>query len=307
MAHVLEGFATIGIVIALGALLAHLGILDDRARKILSDVAFFVASPALMVTTMAGTDVHAVLSGNLVASAAGVVVPVAIYIAAARLVWRRGTGDTVIGALASSYVNAGNLGIPVAAYVLGDASFVAPTLLLQLVVLQPVALALLDADRAGRRPALRQMLVRPLTNPLTVGTLVGLALSITGWSLPVFVERPVELVGGMAVPGMLLAYGIALRLGPGLGGGIPKSELALTTLLKLIVQPVVAYLVAAFALGLDGHELLAIVVCSALPTAQNIYVHASRYDRATTLARDTILLTTIGSVPIILLIAVLLG
>ena len=111
----------------------------------------------------------------------------------------------------------------------------------------------------------------------------------------------------MAVPGMLIAYGIALRLGPGLGGGIPKAELALTTALKLVVQPLVAYLVAHFALGLDGHPLLAVVVCSALPTAQNIYVHASRYDRATTLARDTILLTTAGAVPVILLIAYLLG
>ena len=55
----------------------------------------------------------------------------------------------MIGALASSYVNAGNLGLPVAAYVLGDAAFVAPTLLLQLLVLQPTALAALDADVRG--------------------------------------------------------------------------------------------------------------------------------------------------------------
>ncbi|YAL83549.1 AEC family transporter [Dermacoccaceae bacterium W4C1] len=307
MIQVFEGFATIGLVIGLGALLAHLGVLDDRAGVTLSTIAFYVASPALMITTMSRTDVHAVLSGNLIASAAGVVVPVAIYVAFARLRWRRQTGDTVIGALSTSYVNAGNLGIPVAAYVLGNASYVAPTLLLQMLVLQPVALVLLDADRAQQRPSATQLLVRPITNPLTVGTLLGLGLSITGWSLPVFVERPVELVGGMAVPGMLLAYGIALRLGGGLGGGIPVSELALTTGLKLIVQPLVAYLVAAFVLGLEGPTLLAVVVCSALPTAQNIFVHASRYDRATTLARDTILLTTIGSVPVILLISAALG
>lgn len=70
-------------------------------------------------------------------------------------------GELVIGSLASSYVNSGNLGIPVAAYALGSASFVAPTLLLQLLVLQPVALALLDSDRFGRRPRARDLLVRP--------------------------------------------------------------------------------------------------------------------------------------------------
>ena len=55
--------------------------------------------------------------------------------------------------------------------------------------------------------------------------------------------------------------------------------------LKLFVQPAVAWFVASVLLGVDGHALLAIVVTSALPTAQNIFVHATRYDRATTLAR----------------------
>ena len=52
----------------------------------------------------------------------------------------------------------------------------------------------------------------------------------------------------------------------------------------------------------NGAALLAVVVCSSLPTAQNIFVHATRYGRATTLARDTILVTTIGAVPLIALV-----
>ncbi|WP_026181314.1 AEC family transporter [Demetria terragena] len=307
MTEVLEGFATVGLVIALGAFLAHIRLVDDQARVVLARLAFFVASPALMVTTIGASDVSDVLSGNLVATAAGVLVPAAIYALVARLVWRREVGDTVIGALASSYVNAGNLGIPVAAYALGNASYVAPTLLLQLLVLQPLALAVLDADRGDRRISAKDLIVRPFTNPLTLGSLAGLALAITGWKLPFVLLHPVELVGSMAVPAMLIAYGIALRLGPGLGGGIPKGELVLTTMLKTVVQPLTAFVVAKFALGLDGHALLAVVVCSALPTAQNIYVHAARFDRATTLARDTILLTTTLAVPVIVGIAYVLG
>ena len=211
------------------------------------------------------------------------------------------------GRLASSYVNAGNLGLPVAAYVLGDAALVAPTLLLQLLVLQPVALAVLDADVRGHRPTVRQMMVRPFTNPLTIGTLIGLLLSVTGWQLPPIVLDPIELIGAMAVPAMLIAYGIALRLGPGFGGDVPTGELALTSSLKLAVQPLVAYAVAHLALGLSGHALLAVVVCSSLPTAQNIFVHATRYDRSPTLARDTILVTTVGAVPLITLVVWVLG
>ncbi len=46
---------------------------------------------------------------------------------------------------------------------------------------------------------------------------------------------------------------------------------------------------------------------SALPTAQNVFVFASAYDRGTSLARDVILLSTVLSVPVLVGIAVLLG
>jgi malonate transporter len=304
---VLNGFATIGVVIAVGALLAHLKIVDLGAQQVLSRIAFFVASPALMVITLSRADVHQVLSANLIASVAGVVAAAGIYIALARLLWHRSLGETTIGALSAAYVNAGNLGIPVASYVLGDAAFVAPTLLLQLLVLQPLGLGFLDADAQGGRTPWWQLLTRPFRNPLTVGSLIGVALSLTGWTLPTMVASPLGLLGDMAVPCMLLAYGIALRLGPGLGRAGSVAELASTSALKLFVQPLVAWFVASVLLGVHGHALLAIVVTSALPTAQNIFVHATRYNRATTLARDTILITTIGAVPVLFLVAALLG
>lgn len=305
MEGVLLGFATIAAVIAVGALVAHLGLVDLTAQAVLARISFFVATPALLVTTVSRADVHDVLSKSLLATAVGVAVPATVYLVAARR-WRRTPGEQVIGALSSSYVNAGNLGLPIAAYVLGDAALVAPTLLLQLLVLQPAAMLVLDADVAGRRPRVRELLVGPFTNPLTVGTLVGLTLALTGWELPEVVAAPVGLVGAMAVPGVLLAYGISLRLGPGFGGDVPTGELALTSTLKLVVQPLVAWAVAHLALGIDGAALLAVVVCSSLPTAQNIFVHATRYDRATTLARDTILVTTLGAVPAIALVVLLL-
>ena len=190
MEGVVLGFATIVAVIGVGALVAHLGVVDLGAQQVLSRIAFFVASPALLLTTVAEADTHGVLSRSLVATAVGVVVPAATYIGVAWWRWRRSVGERVIGALASSYVNAGNLGLPVAAYVLGDAALVAPTLLMQLLVLQPVALAVLDADVRGHRPTLRQVLVRPFTNPLTIGTLIGLLLSVTGWTPAADRPRP---------------------------------------------------------------------------------------------------------------------
>jgi len=283
------------------------GVLGAGTEGVLSRLAFFVAAPALLFLTLAEADTHALLSSALVATAGSAVLSALLFSLLAWWRWRPGPAQLTSGALATSYVNAGNLGIPVASYVLGDAAFVAPTLLFQMLVFQPIALGFLDADKHGGRSSVWKLLSRPFVNPLTVGSLFGLALSLTGWTLPTMVAAPLGLLGDMAVPSMLVAYGIALRLGPGLGRAGSVAELVTTSTLKLLVQPAVAWFVASVVLGVDGHALLAIVVTSALPTAQNIFVHATRYDRATTLARDTILITTVGAVPVILLVAALLG
>lgn len=305
MAGVFTGFATISVLIALGALLAQLRILDERGQKTLSTVAFYVASPALLITVMDDSDLGFVLSGNLVAVAGGVLVA-ATLVATVETLRRRGLGNTVVAVLCGSYANAGNLGLPIAAYVLGDPVLVAPTLLLQMLVLQPLALVLLDADASTTKLSFWDVIRRPLTNPITVASLIGVALSVTDLDLPTAVSDPLELVAGMAVPSMLIAYGVALRLGPLPGRGVPALELAAVVATKQIVQPVAAYLIGRFALGLDAEALLAVTVLSALPTAQNVFVVAQRYNRATLLARDVIFVSTLATVPAILLVVLLL-
>ncbi len=311
MAGVLAGFGTIAIIIGVGFLMAHLGILEGASQRMLSRLAFYVASPALMVTVLGTTDVRQIFSANLIASIAGVVVSAGTYVVLARRLWHRTASDTVIGAFAASYVNAGNLGLPIAAYVLGDASLIAPMLLTQLVILQPIGLAVLDATATpadltqsrGRR--VRRRLIQPLRNPLLVGSLVGVSLSLLDRRLPHVLEDPLILIGGMAVPAMLIAYGVSLRLGPRPGAGEPALQIGVIVGLKLALQPLVGYLVGRLVLDLSGPDLLAVTVVAALPTAQNVFTHAVRYQRGIILARDTIFISTLLSVPVLLAIAVL--
>lgn len=313
MQDVLAGFATIAVVIAVGFLLAHTRVLDVESQGMLARLAFYVASPALMVTVLGRTDVSQLFSANLVASLGSVVVTATVAVLLARLAWRRSASDTVIATFSASYVNAGNLGLPIAAYVLGDVSLIAPMLLAQLMVLQPLGLAVLDstvhvADPAhGRGRRLLGRLGQPLRNPLMLGSLAGLLLSVTGLSLPRVVLDPLTLVGGMAVPAMLIAYGISLRLGPRPGAGEPPVQIGTIVALKLVLQPAVAYGLGRFAVGLDGLDLLGVTVVAALPTAQNVFTHAVRYRRAEILARDSIFISTLLSVPVLLLIAGVLG
>ena len=312
MLGVLAGFVTIGAVIGLGALLAQWRILDANGQKTLVRLSFFVASPALIVTVLADTDVSQIFAANLVASRVSVVVAASIWVLLARLAWKRSVGETVIGAFGSAYVNAGNLGLPIAAYALGNASLIVPMLLTQMLILQPAGLMALDLATSkvsdlSRRAWAWYMLTRPFRNPMTVGSLLGLFLSITGIQIPRLIDDPLQLVANMAVPGMLLAYGVSLRLGPRFGAGEHRAPLATVVALKVVGQPLVAFLVARFVVGLEPADVFAVTVIAALPTAQNVFTHAVRYNQGVVLARDSIFLSTVLAVPALILIAALLA
>ncbi|WP_022924924.1 AEC family transporter [Serinicoccus marinus] len=305
MVAVLEGFSLIAAVVAVGWLLAHTGLFSRDEQRMLARLTFWVGSPALLFLIVSRADVDVIFSGFLVATVAAVAVCATAYLVVARLVLHRRWADAVMGGMAASYVNANNLGIPIALYVLGDASWSAPVLLMQLLVLQPGWLAALDATRAGRVSWLR-VVRSPLTNPLTIGTVLGLVVNLSGWTPPELVLAPVELVSGVAVPCMLIAFGLSLRLSP-----LPRrdalAEPVTVVLVKLALMPLVAGLVAGPVLSLDRADVLAVVVMAALPTAQNVYVLSVAYGRGERIARDGVFLTTVLSLPVMLLVTAILG
>jgi len=57
----------------------------------------------------------------------------AAYFPIATGIWRQRRGDAAVSAWACSYVNAGNLGLPIAAYALGDTAVVSALIVFQCV------------------------------------------------------------------------------------------------------------------------------------------------------------------------------
>jgi len=305
---VLEGFVVIGVVVAVGHLVGRAGVLGPAAMHVLSRAAFYVASPALLFVTLARADVGAVFSDGLVVTAVTSVLACLLYVPVGLLL-HRPAAETAVGAMASGYVNAGNLGLPIATYALGDATEVAPVLLFQLAVLTPLFTTVLDvlSERAdGHQSAWGRTLTAPLRNPIALATGAGIAVSATGLLPPEPVLAPIELIANLAVPGMLLAFGISLCGTQRPGAGATAPLLASVLVLKNVVHPLLA-LLTGLVLGLQGHALLAVVVCAALPTAQNVFAYAVRFDQGVTLGRDAALSTTLLSVPVLFGVVALLS
>jgi len=303
---VLTGFAIIAVVITVGYLVGRFNIAGDNARQVFSRTAFFVTNPALLFTILAGTDVHKIFSTSVLVAASSAFVIAGLFVVASRLFFRRSAAETTIGAISASFVNANNIGIPVAIYVVGDASLVAPVILLQQLVFTPVCLTVLDLVSGGK-PSLRSILTQPIRNPVIIASVAGAIVSALGWTIPEPVLAPLELLGGSAVPLVLMAFGISLYGMRPFQAGRERVDVVVATVLKSVLMPVVAYLIARFVFGASGSELFGAVVMAALPTAQNVFLFASRYERGVTVARDVVLLSSISAVPVLILAAVLLS
>jgi predicted permease len=304
MNSVLVGFGALVAVIGVGWVAGRARVLGDGAAGVLSRLSYFVATPALLLLTLAEADPGVLLSPALVASAGSAVLCALAYAALARWRWRSRPAELATGALASSYVNAGNLGVPIAVYVLGDASYVAPVLLFQVLVLAPVGLTVLAGSRAESRS---RLLTQPLRTPVVVGCALGLAVAAAGWALPPLVRQPIDLLAALAVPAALLAYGMSLHGAPRPASGDGAGQVWLAVALKTVAQPALAFALGTWVAQLDGTALLAVVITSALPTAQNVFVYATAHDRGTGLARDVVLLSTVLSVPVLVAVAIVLG
>ncbi|MBF4479828.1 hypothetical protein SAMN02745947_02279 [Rhodococcus rhodochrous J3] len=308
MSGVIAGFSVIFVIIAIGFTLGRLGTLGHEAQTVLSRLVFFVATPALLFDVLATSDLSVIFSPNLYIAAATAFAVAIVHFVVAKLWLRRAVPEATIGALCAGYVNSANLGIPIAVFVLGDASFVAPLLLFQIVVLSPIALTMLDLSTMRAGVSLLDTLLAPFKNPIVLAAAAGLAIAISGWTPPEALLQPFHLLGGASVPGALLAFGLSLQGVRVLEKGTsPRRDIALASVLKILAQPVLAYLMGRFVFGLDGHALFAVVVVAALPTAQNVFVYASAYGRGTVLARDAALVTTLASIPAIGVTAALLA
>lgn len=305
MLNSLTGFVVVGVAIAVGYVLGRLDLLGAHARPVLSRLIFFVLSPFLLFVVLAQADVGTLFSALLPVSAIAAFVVIALDVLVARFVWRRNLGETTMGALSSGLVNSNNIGIPLSLYLLGSAAYPAPVILMQLLVITPIAVTILDAVTAGRTSFWRT-LARTFRNPIVVGSVLGTIVSVAGWELPPIVMDPAELIANACVPVLLISYGISLHGQRVLAPSGRRRDIILAATMKLLIMPVVAW-AAAKLFGMSAHDTLVVVVLAALPTAQNVFNYAQRYDVGETIARDTVFLTTVGCVPVILAASVLLA
>ncbi len=306
MGGVVSGMLIVASVIAVGYFAARYKVLAADVQSALTRTAFYITNPALLFTVVGESDIRAALDVDAPLALLSAAVIGLLYCLLSFLFFRRPVAEKAVGAMASSYANANNIGIPVSLYAVGTAQHVAPVLLVQLLIMAPFYLSVLGVA-GGTKISWKRMLLQPFSNPMIIASGLGVVMALTGWDAPELVQKPIDMLAGAAVPMVLLAFGMSLAGKAPLQKGDGRVETVVATTLKVAGMPVVVWVLGRFVFGLEGQHLLASVIMAALPTAQNVFLFASPYGRGMTMARDVILCTTVLCIVALVVVAWLLG
>ena len=297
-------------LILLGFFAVKLRGIEEAGVRGLVVFVFNFAIPALLLRSLADLDFPPDLEwAFLIAYYAGAFATYGLGLTVARLGFRRPLADQAIFAMSASYSNLVLMGIPVVLVGLGpDASL--PMLLViafHSAIFLPITVALIERGRRGPAspgPGLASVFAEMARNPIIIGIVIGFALNGSGIRLWIGLESLLDILATAAVPCALFAMGASLA-GYSLHGELRPA--AALTALKLVVQPLLVWVVAVPILGLEGLWASVPVVLAGMPTGVNAYLFGARYYVSAEVAARTVLLTTICSVATITVLLVLLG
>ncbi|MFO1338968.1 MAG: AEC family transporter [Burkholderiaceae bacterium] len=289
------GYKLLAIVLIIGlgyvvGRLRWLGPPEAEPARVLSNAAFFLFAPALFFRTTARLD-PAELPWTMIAAFFVPVVALMLLNYAAQR-WHRAehglpAAAPAVRAITVAFGNSLQIGVPLAAGVFGETGLGLHLALVSVhaLVLLTICTALVELDLARERAregaqstGLAAVMLGTLRNtvvhPVVLPVLAGMAWQVTGVPLPGPVDEVLQVLGTAVVPlcltliGMSLAY---LGLPASLGGAL------LLSVLKLVVQPALVWLMAWGVFGLSGLPLAVVVMLAALPAGSNAMMFSQRY------------------------------
>lgn len=130
-----------------------------------------------------------------------------------------------------------------------------------------------------------------LTNPIIIGILLGLLVSISGITFPTVVNKTVQSVASMASPLALITIGAGFEGKKALGKIKPTIWVAA---IKLVFQTMV-FLPIACMMGFRTEKLIAILIMLAAPTTPSCYIMAKNMKNDGVLTASSVVVTTLCS------------
>lgn len=287
-------------VIFLGALARLRGMIPDSFLKPANQLTYYLAIPAMIFNAIAKSDFHSQFDTRLLL---GTVIPLLlVFILFWLAVMVLGIERRYRGTLIESAIhgNIGYIGLAVVFYYMGTEALATAGILAGFVMLTHNSLAVIalqanSVERGGSRVRF-DVLIKIGRNPIILTAAAAILFSLSGFQLPVIIDRTLGIIGNLALPLALLLIGGSLSF------HIRPRVLilaALVCLVKLILLPGLG-LWLYLELGMSVRDLLPGLIILATPVATVSYVMATEMKGDPKLAVNVISISTAVSAVTIL-------
>lgn len=299
MYFVIDVIAPVFVIVLIGYMAVKLKIFPGNGIGALIAFTNNFAAPILLFRAMLTLDFATALDPKIIAPfyVAGLVGFV-VGIVLARKLFNYRPGEAVSVGFSGWFTNTVLLGIPIVQRAYGVEAlpiiflvigFHAPSLM-------TIGMVTMELSRRNGRPlgiAILNAFKRIVTNPLLIGIACGVALNLTGQSLPKILEDASIMMVGAVLPTALFGLGAALTQYSIKHAVMPA---AVMSAIKTILHPFLAWVILVPVLGVPHEISRAVVLLAAMPSGINAYIFATYYNRALDVATSTVLLSTLVSV-----------
>jgi predicted permease len=297
--------AIFNVILPVFALMA-LGYLAVRFRMFPSEgvrgLVMFVnnfATPCLLFHAMATSDFSTTFNWSVIGSfyAGAIVVFISGCLIASRMFKNR-PGESVASGFSAFFTNTVLIGIPIMQRAYGPTALTTAFSIIAfhasvLITLGMITMEFARRDGAPLHKTMWVAFIRVVSNPLLWGIALGAAFNLLHITLIEPVDAFVNMMAAAVTPAALFGLGGALneyRLSESWAQSLTMS------LLKLLLQPLIAYLLMVYVFHVDHEYLRYGVLLAGMPTGINAFVFATYYNRGVSVATNTVLISTVLSV-----------
>jgi malonate transporter len=283
--QILNSMAPVFLLIFMGWLAVHKGIVDKGAKKVCSTLVTDFVFPALLFNSTYKAKPSEVFNGRwMIAFGIAMCSMWVIGYLSNKLLLKKDIRQSAMQAMLCSFPNMGGMGIPFLALLIGASSAISVAVanVIVAITIIPATLFLLElgdtASRAGKDVSAIQVMAtaiyKALKKPMVLAVLVGLLFSVTGLSsaVPKFVISSVDIVAKSCNFISLFAVGVAVY-----GTKLSMSRgLTINMLLKCLLNPAIVWAMVVI-FGLTGENAEEMIFLLAMPTATNAAILAYQW------------------------------
>ncbi|MCA9840147.1 MAG: AEC family transporter [Trueperaceae bacterium] len=277
--------------------LVALGAFSDRlfpnlSIETLSKLSVQVFTPALMFNALVGTSLS-------LSDASRLSFTYVIYLAALCFIaWLASFGLSTTqkrGVMATAlFGNTGNMGLPITLFAYGQAGLERAVIIFVISIIAMFAIG--PTILSGSGESLGKRFWSAIKLPPFWATIIGVLFNVLRFPVPEVAARSIALLGGAAIPVMLISLGIQMRRSWvwDIGGAAIR-----TTLIRLGVGPFLAFGLATV-IGLAPLDARVLILSAAMPAAVTMFVVAVEVKGDYAGVARSVVATTIASLFVIM-------